>query len=659
MHGGVTVVQAGVNHVNYRADIDGLRAVAVLSVLLFHAKIPGFDGGFVGVDIFFVISGFLITSIIRGDQAKDRFSFVKFYERRVRRIMPALYVVTTVTIIASCFVLLPSDLSGAAYSAIASMLFVSNIYFWRTGGYFAGVSEEKPLLHTWSLSVEEQFYLIFPIILFLTFRYARSKEAIVIWVLLAASFLASVFGIYINKETPTFYLLPTRAWELMVGAVLALKMVPALPERWRSPTALAGLVLILVPVVLFDSKTPFPGMAALPPVLGAAFLIHAGVGGTTIASPLLTAKPVVWIGLFSYSLYLWHWPILVLSRYYLVRELTLVEAIAAIGLAFALAYLSWRFVEQPFRRANLKTFALFGGAGAMGAAIVVGSAAVVVNDGFPQRFSAEVARINETNGRLFKCPVTQYVPFGRYVACPFKADGATGPASSNLIVWGDSHAQMYVPAIRARLSDEHSGRLVSVNGCPPLTDRSSNRTCLNINKSNAEEILKSPDQVIVLALHWERYKNETMMGVEADAEGYRAIIDGLRRTVSTLQSGGKTVVVVGPILTPGYNISSAMSRSIAFDRANAIELETARGKFESEFSEVMPFLTELEGQGVEVIYPHTALCRDERCSFLVDGIPAFADGNHVTSEFAAGLSPMFRSTAAAGETAQRVNLSQP
>lgn len=305
-------------HHHYRPDIDGLRAIAVLAVVLHHLSAPLLPGGYVGVDVFFVISGYLITSIISREMAEGRFSFASFYERRARRIFPALFAVLAATLVASYALLLPSDMMSTLRAALGTVFFGSNIVFWREmkEGYFAATDLAlNPLLHTWSLSVEEQFYVFFPVLLLLCYRFTRQQ---VVPVLLFSAMVSLVGAALLvsSKSVAVFFLSPFRAWELLAGSLLALHTVPPLRSRMlRELIAAAGLLAIVVACFVYDGGTTFPGLAALAPVLGTAALIHAGASGPSLAARLLQLPPMVWVGLISYSLYLWHWPLIVLTRY--------------------------------------------------------------------------------------------------------------------------------------------------------------------------------------------------------------------------------------------------------------------------------------------------------------------------------------------------------
>ncbi len=381
----------------YRRDIDGLRALAVVPVVLFHAGVPGFSGGFVGVDVFFVISGYLITLLIAREITEGSFTIAGFYERRVRRIIPALFAVLLVSTVLATRLFLPDQLRDFSKSLVATVLFSSNVFFWREAGYFAAPAAEKPLLHTWSLAVEEQFYIAFPIALLIIHKWLGQRW--VAWLAPAAlaSFALSVWGV-IHAPGATFYLAPTRAWELLIGALLALGAIPRPKRRYAIELgAIVGLALIAWAVFGLSRETPFPGLNALYPCVGAALLLHAGEASFAGLRDRACwrHRPLVAIGLISYSLYLWHWPLLVFAQYVRVFELTLAERLVVVCIAGLAAALSWRFVERPFRsRSGSITRKQLATATAMCAAILVGAGfANYVLSSRSTRLPAEVARI--------------------------------------------------------------------------------------------------------------------------------------------------------------------------------------------------------------------------------------------------------------------------
>ncbi|MCH8685927.1 acyltransferase family protein [Pedomonas mirosovicensis] len=331
---------------HYRPEIDGLRAVAVIPVILFHAGLSLFSGGFAGVDVFFVISGYLITSIIINELEEGRFSIVRFYERRARRILPALFVVMLCCIPFAAAWMLPWQFKDFAQSLIAVTLFSSNILFWREDDYFATAAEEKPLLHTWSLAVEEQYYLLFPLLLALLWRFGRRPVFGVIALLAGASLLLSEYGSR-HWGSANFYLAHTRAWELLIGSICAFLQFRQ-PQRRSNGLSALGLGLILFAIFRYDETTPFPSVYALAPTLGTALVILYGAGGTW-AGRLLATRPFVGIGLISYSAYLWHQPLLAFARIYSLKTPPIEMMLALSAASLVLAYLSWKYVETPFR----------------------------------------------------------------------------------------------------------------------------------------------------------------------------------------------------------------------------------------------------------------------------------------------------------------------
>lgn len=334
----------------YRPEVDGLRAVAVLPVILFHAGFSAFSGGFVGVDVFFVISGYLITTILIEDIENKRFSIVNFYERRARRILPVLFFVILACIPFAWAWMMPSQLQDFSKSLIGVSLFASNIFFWRESGYFAAAAEEKPLLHTWSLAVEEQYYLLFPIFLLFAWRFGKDRVFWTIVVFSGLSLALSEWG-WRNAPSASFYLLPTRAWELLAGSIAAF-IVKKHGVKSNNLVALTGFFAILVSIFVYDKNTPFPSLYALAPVVGVVLIILFSDKKTFVAK-LLSTKVFVGIGLVSYSAYLWHQPLFAFARIKSLGEPSMFLMGALSVLSLILAVLSWKYVEQPFRNRQL------------------------------------------------------------------------------------------------------------------------------------------------------------------------------------------------------------------------------------------------------------------------------------------------------------------
>jgi peptidoglycan/LPS O-acetylase OafA/YrhL len=382
----------------YRREVDGLRAIAVLPVILFHAGFNVFSGGYIGVDVFFVISGYLITTILINELEDERFSIARFYERRARRILPALFVVMLACLPFAYMWMLPSQLKDFAQSLVAVVFFGSNILFWRESGYFAADAELMPLLHTWSLAVEEQYYIVFPIFLLLAWRFGRNKVFWSVVVIAAISLLLSEWG-WRNKPSANFYLAPTRAWELFAGSICAFLTVGRTLKSNNVLSAI-GLAAIVVSIFAFDDNTPFPSVYALVPVVGTALIILFGRQGTWVAK-LLSIRAFVGVGLISYSAYLWHQPLFAFAR---LRSLTEPSHILMAGLAVAallLAWVTWRWVEQPFRKRANPVLAtqrsVFAASGAVGAVFVALGLAGHVGNGFEWRHPDIVDRVQVIN----------------------------------------------------------------------------------------------------------------------------------------------------------------------------------------------------------------------------------------------------------------------
>lgn len=339
---------------HYRAEIDGLRALAVVPVILFHAGFHAFSGGFIGVDVFFVISGYLITSIIINDLAKGQFSLVDFYVRRAKRILPALFLVMLVCLPFAAFIFLPIAMKDFAQSLVATSVFSSNFLFFTESGYFEPNAELKPLLHTWSLAVEEQYYIIFPLLLILAWRFGRRWILGLLTVIFLFSLAAAEWGT-VSSPAAAFYLLPMRAWELLIGAFAAFYLqdrAARLPHAVHQAGSVMGLALIFYAIAAFDEATPFPGVQALIPTLGTTLIILFAMPGTWV-NRLLSVRALVFLGLMSYCAYLWHQPLFAFSRYSSPEEPSAVIMLLLCFATLPLAYLSWRFVERPFRRPEL------------------------------------------------------------------------------------------------------------------------------------------------------------------------------------------------------------------------------------------------------------------------------------------------------------------
>jgi len=493
------------SNLHYRPEIDGLRAVAVLGVVFYHIGL-GFPGGYVGVDVFFVISGFLITGIIVKDLKRGTFSMLDFWVRRIRRIMPAAVVMVVISLIAGYILLTPDAFKGLAKSSVAQSLMASNVYFWRDTGYFSESSEFKPLLHTWSLAVEEQFYVFFPIVLFVFWKWRKRHLIPFMMVLGGASLLLSCFGV-IYEPQATFFLLPARAWEMLAGGLLAVWAGRnCLSRRSSEVTAWAGLLMIAYAMLFYSHDTLFPGWAAILPVLGAVLFIGGNKEHVTSAGRLLSAKPIVFIGLISYSLYLWHWPLLAFARS-VVIDIDWIWKLILLTTSLVCAVISWKFVETPFRKKTVlssKVSAFSFCAVSTVTPLLIGVFIWKMN-GLPKRFSGKIERLIEDihwseNDSLHKNSTPVFVGL--------KSKGED--QQIDFALWGDSHG-MAVAEVLDKSAREHGLRGIAylASGAPPVTGlwRSSlgdeeSQKKLSENENVVKKILEKRIKNVILIARW-------------------------------------------------------------------------------------------------------------------------------------------------------------
>ncbi len=456
----------------YRSEIDGLRALAVLPVILFHAGFEWFRGGFIGVDVFFVISGYLITTIIISEIVEGKFSIVNFYERRARRILPALFFVMAICIPFAWLWLTPNDLKDFGQSLIAVSTFSSNILFWLESGYFDTAAELKPLLHTWSLAVEEQFYILFPIFLILTWRLGVKWVLIFLSLLFFISLGISYWGSY-NSPSAAFFLLPTRGWELLVGAFAAfyLKANNHLNSLNVNQTfSLLGFGMIIYSIIAFDKTTPFPGLFALIPTFGTGLIILCAVPKTFVHK-LLSLKIIVGIGLISYSAYLWHQPLLAFARHRFLGDVSELFLITLCFISFAMAWFSWKFVESPFRKKSIfKRKSIFVMSALMGVIFSVLGLFLHMNVTTPSKFDfygKEISIPDKYGGIIDnkrKCSFPDLI--SKEKPCEIFGGGELG----DLVIIGDSHARVLSESFYSSVGYFNSLIDLTASGCPFLID---------------------------------------------------------------------------------------------------------------------------------------------------------------------------------------------
>lgn len=634
---------------DYRPDIDGLRALAVIPVILFHAGL-GFPGGYVGVDIFFVISGYLITSIIIREMMKGDFTYLGFWERRIRRIFPPAILVTFFSVIFGTWALLPDPFADLGKAGIAQLTMVANFYFWQQDGYFAGHSDLEPLLHMWSLAVEEQFYFLFPILLLaLTKRGEATTRKVLIGITIL-SLLWSFYGV-INFQMATFYLLPARAWELSIGSLLAL--LPLRPlKRAGARTGLAtlGLTLILWSIFAYDLTTPFPGLAAIPPCLGTALLIHAHQGGSSFIGRLLSLSPVVFIGKISFSLYLWHWPLLVYGRHLSISEMSLTMRITLVIISFVLAILTWMFVETPFRKRKIgakrpQLFRLFGWSTII---LITAFTILYKADGFPSRFKGETAHFAEVSMETVHAKDLRK-PFTDLPILLLDSESKPQP----FLLWGDSHSRGMVTLFRALCEKNNT------NGY--YASRSSTPSILNVNFLPEDDSLAPHNDLILEKidshqikrvfmvsrwahyLHRGKHSRENSLSDRDSTERPSEIVlqEALIHTVDELRKRNIEVIIMKqvPLQFRSPPSSLWMAQRFGYDPR---ETGATIAEHRTHQLEVDHILDSLAQPGVTILDPLPLLSHENGRTKVHDGEKIlYSDNNHLSKDGVMSLQPLF------------------
>ena len=610
----------------YRPDIDGLRALAVVPVVMFHAGVGFTKGGYVGVDVFFVISGYLITSIIASEMADGRFSFGHFYERRARRLFPALFVVLAASTVAAACIMFPPELKTYGKVLAAALAFSANMLFATGDDYFGRVGDNSPLLHTWSLAVEEQFYLLFPGLLLLLFA-RRLPIKPVLWTLAALSFAGSLVAMATNPIL-AFYLLPLRAWELLMGALLALGAFPALTsQRVKDAIAWAGLIAILIAVGAFNKNVPFPGVSALVPVLGAVALIWTGMGTGTPVSRALSQPAVVFVGLISYSLYLWHFPIIVFYKLAFGETLGNLERGALCAVSVAIAIASWKFVELPVRRNRLLVTqrAVFAASAAALVPLAGIGLLIAIEDGFARFYPAEIRKLaaysyaQDGPMRAGQCFITRATAGERGVAdvCLAKQ-----PGKRNVLLLGDSHAAHLYPGL-AHIFPETNVMQLTASGCKPVARKNGAARCWHILGPAFDNLLPrlQPDAVIVAA-DWR--------GVPAS---------DVAATVRDLKQRVGKVIVFGPIVEYNDTLPRLLLRA---GWRNDPDLVTRTRRGDAPAMEAA-LKSAVESEGGVFVPVYGTLCQGGTCVTRdASGDPIQFDNAHLTAGGATLLAQRLR-----------------
>jgi peptidoglycan/LPS O-acetylase OafA/YrhL len=649
----------------YRSDIDGLRALAILPVVAFHAGLPVFSGGFVGVDVFFVISGFLITSVIAAEMAAGNFTISGFYERRMRRLFPALFLVIATTLVVGWLIYTPLLYKALSQSAIWAALFGSNFFFWNESGYFSGASATKPLLHTWSLAVEEQFYVFFPLLLLFLRRFQHWTVLLVLSGLAIISFVASVVMVARAPDF-AFYLLPTRFWELLLGALLAFAAPAALTQMWqRTFLAVLGFLAILLPALFYTAETDFPGLAALPPSLGTVALIYAGTATFGGWNPL-SSRLAVFVGLISYPLYLWHWPLIAFWVYWTGASLSMAHGALVVALSFLLAWLTFRYVERPFRKRTVLAgqVPLFrGGVAAMLGAALAGFG-ISHFDGVPNRLPESIRGLYVASQDRGDFSGGECLTGNEKQAAPeVLPEGAgcilgTPSAAPDFVLWGDSHAAAFAPGLDMLAKELGiSGILLARASCPPLLkfylqkNRRNGRQCENFNDSVLQYIKDKHIRKVVMVARWARTVHRSGFGNEGIF--YRAdnaidltdrsapMVSSLEATLAKLAETGTAVSIVYDAPEIGFNVPETVARDAITGHATSLEpaFEAVMNRQALARHVISAAATKYQ---LAIVDPASIFCDPKSCHVGDSESLFYADEDHLNARGAAHIRVLFK-----------------
>jgi peptidoglycan/LPS O-acetylase OafA/YrhL len=629
---------------DYRADVDGLRAIAVLAVVLFHV---GFNlsGGFVGVDVFFVISGFLISRLILKELREEKFTFKGFWERRIRRIFPALFFVVIAVAVAGWFLLLPEDFAGVGKGIAAQASMLANVYCCLNMGYFEAADATRPLLHTGSLAVEEQFYMLFPLLLVWLYR---KKPGAMVKVLCAVAFVSlavSSVGAYTWK-TPTFFLLPTRAWELLVGALLAVGGSEIKGSaRSREVGGWLGIGMVVAAIFCFRSGTPFPGIAALLPCVGTALVIWSSGDCEERSSigKVLALRPLVFIGLISYPLYLWHWPVIVFTRYWQLGSGTWFRILLVVA-SMVLATLSWKWLEAPFRRrlafpTQIRIFSFFAVATA---AMLIGGFVITHSGGFRSRFSPEVLAYVKyaVSAKKVKNEKRAYLDLSLKDVASGKLGNIGLEATSEgpwVAVWGDSHAMVMSPAVD-EMCKKYGKRGVQAThvGTAPIFNYASSGVgalgsdSVKFNEAVFAYLVQKHITNVVLISRWSQHIGST--------EFQTAFVASVKR----LRDAGMHVYLVKDVPAAEFDVPRAAALTV-WRGGDLNSLGVPQKDYESMNRATDDLFKRVAGAGITVLDPSpyflntNGLCRIHRNRELL-----YVDSHHLSFEGAKLVSPIFQ-----------------
>lgn len=616
-----------------RIDIDFLRAVSVLSVIIFHLNKDLFPLGYLGVDIFFIISGYLISRIIIKETKNNKFTFYNFYLRRAKRILPVLLIVLLVILILSSFLLLLSDLKYLSKSLLSSLGFFSNIYFWITGGYFGTNDELKPLLHLWSLSIEEQFYIFFPFIFYLILKIKKYNLKIVIVLIISIiSYLLSLYVIKKGHLELNFFLLPFRIWEFGLGAFIALLPKIQIKNNFYKFSAISFAFII---IILNFYKLPDNLPPATLVVLGSGIIIYLGIENKDFFYKFINLRILIFTGLISFSLYLWHWPIISLFKYIMVGELNFFQLLICFILTYIISICSWKYVELYFlKKAKLNIFFRYIFFSTF--TLVLICILIIFNKNFPSRYNKFSNNIAEAVGTWYHCSFLEYRKFGDTYACKINLKNNENP---RIVLFGNSHAHMYGWGLKEVLKQKKiSGLTIPLNACLPTIDINISTKCLEKVNNYYKAIIKDDQiKIVLIGLTWGSL--DLIDKDEANNFGETKRNKSLLKLIKNLENNNKKVYLIGPIETPESDIASLASREIAFKGKSSNSFFTPKSSFDEKYSNsIIFFENQLKDNFLQ---PHKFLCDEIKCFFIDENGSNFSDGSHLSMYGSMKMSEMF------------------
>ena len=606
----------------YRRDVDGLRALAVLSVVIYHFFPSFFALGYLGVDIFFVISGYLITSHLLGNGNENFFQYLKvFYSKRIKRLFPALFVFLFISTICISTVYLKPDLQSYFNSLVATKTLWANWFFWRDGGYFGGNDQLKPLLHMWSLSVEEQFYLIYPSFMFVLLLIGNKFKSGVLFGIIAVTFLSFGLWFYLNNiggSVPAFFLTPTRAWQFGLGAIFSLFHYKRYFKEFSFDSTISylSITLIFFGFIFYVSQVVNTVVVTLGTGL---FLFSLNQNNPLFR--IFSSRIAVFIGKISYSSYLYHWLIAVLLLYMIVDVPSILLSFIGVLLSFVLGWLSYKYIEVPFRfNKPLKSTVLL--VITTSVLSISGLLTVINNKSFD-----DISLLANNSGTHYRCSIDMYIPYGGSRAC--KIGVLVG--DRDVVLMGNSHAQMYTPLVNdILLKGNKNGYLIPLNGCLPTTSLNISKNCINLAKINLNAVVSDEKiKTVIIASTWylDYYLDENGNRIKQADIG-----NSFLKLINELKQNGKNVALISPIKTPGVDLASTLPRLLKFGHLENINLKdslrSSRSDFDNTFLNINSlFKSQLSENYIET---YLDLCDETYCYYGRDYNMYFADSHHLS-----------------------------